>query len=80
MATTEVIIPDGEFCADKNWLGCRFEKHMEGFHYCSLYNVSIGNLEDIYVNGERQRAFRKCDKCKKNMSNDKGNGLVEDEI
>ena len=52
---------------------------MEGFHWCSLYKESIGKLEDIYVNGEHQRAFRKCDKCKANMKNDKGNGLVEDD-
>jgi hypothetical protein len=79
MATTEVFIPDGEFCGDRNTLGCKFETHMTGFHYCSLYNESIGKLEDIYVNGEHQRAFRKCDKCKTNMTNDKGNGLVEDD-
>ena len=80
MAITEVFIPDGAFCGDQNNLGCRFESHMEGFHWCSLYKESIGKLEDIYVNGEHQRAFRKCDKCKENMANDKGNGLAEDEI
>ena len=79
MAIAEVFIPDGEFCGDHNTLGCRFERHMEGFHYCSLYNESIGKLEDIYINGERHRAFRKCDKCKVNMTNDKGHGLVEDD-
>ena len=79
MAITEVFIPDGEFCGDQHNLGCRFESHMEGFHWCSLYRESIGKLEDIYVNGEHQRAFRKCDKCKKHMTNDKGNGLVEDD-
>lgn len=80
MATTEIFIPDGEFCADKHHLGCRFEEHIESFHYCSLYHEPIGKLEDIHVNGEHRRVFRKCDKCKQNMLNDGGKGIVEDEI
>lgn len=79
MAITEVFIPDGEFCGDQNNLGCRFESNMEGFHWCSLYKESIGKLEDIYVDGEHRRDFRKCNKCKANMINDQGNGLVEDD-
>lgn len=79
MAFVKIFIPDGEFCRDHNTLGCRFERHMEGFHYCSLHNMSIGKLEDIYVNGEHLRAFRKCDMCKASITDDKGNGLVEDD-
>ena len=78
MATAIVSIPDGLFCSDELLLGCKFESHMEGFHWCSLYNDSIGKLEDIIVNGERRRAFRKCSACLKNMLSDKGNGLIED--
>lgn len=80
MAIAEVFIPDGKFCGDQEHLGCIFETHMEGFHWCSLYRESIGKLQDIYVNGEHQRAFRKCDKCRKQMTNDSGKGIEEDEI
>ena len=80
MAITKVFIPDGKFCSDERTLGCKFESHMEGFHWCSLYNESIGKLQDIYVNGEHQRAFRKCKKCYEQMLNDEGKGLEEDEI
>lgn len=80
MAIAEVFIPDGKFCGDESTLGCKFESHMEGFHWRSLYNESIGKLQDIYVNGEHQRAFRKCDKCLEQMLNDGGKGIEEDEI
>ena len=53
---------------------------MEGFHWCSLYNESIGKLQDIYINGEHHRAFRKCQKCLEQMLDDGGKGLEEDEI
>lgn len=80
MAIAEVFIPDGQFCSDKNTLGCLFADHEVGLHWCRLYHQSIGKLQDIYVDGERQRAFRKCDKCLEKMIKDGGNGIVEDEI
>ena len=79
MAIAEIFIPDGEFCSDKGHLGCLFEDHEAGLHWCKLYHESIGKLQNIYVNGEHQRAFRKCNRCKQNMINDRGNGLVEDD-
>lgn len=80
MAIAKVFIPDGKFCSDEGHLGCHFEQHMEGFHWCNLYRESIGKLQDIYVNGEHQRAFRKCQKCLEQMFDDGGKGLEEDEI
>lgn len=80
MAIAKVFIPDGKFCADEGHLGCQFEKHMEGFHWCGLYHESLGKIQDIYVNGEHQRAFRKCQKCLEQMLNDEGKGIEEDEI
>lgn len=80
MAIVEVFIPDGEFCSDIGHLGCQFEDHEAGLHWYKLYHESIGKLQDIYVNGEHRRAFRKCDKCREQMFNDGGKGLEEDEI
>ena len=80
MAITKVFIPDGKFCGDEEHLGCQFEDHEAGLHWCSLYHESIGKLQDIYVKGEHQRAFRKCPKCLEHMINDEGKGLEEDEI
>jgi hypothetical protein len=80
MAIAKIFIPDGKFCGDQEHLGCKFETHMEGFHWCSLYNESIGKIQDIYVNGEHYREFLKCDKCLERMLNDGGKGLEEDEI
>ena len=80
MAMAEVFIPDGKFCSDEEHLGCKFESNIERFHWCSLYNESIGKLQDIYVNGEHQCAFRKCQKCREQMLNDSGKGIEEDEI
>lgn len=80
MAITKVFIPDGKFCSDEEHLGCQFEEHEVGLHWCKLYHESIGKLQDIYINGEHQRAFRKCDKCLEQMLNDSGKGLEEDEI
>ena len=80
MAMTEVFIPDGKFCGDEGHLGCQFEDHMDGFHWCRLYKDSIGKLQDIYVKGEHRRLFRKCQQCLEQMFNDEGKGLEEDEI
>ena len=80
MAIVEIFIPDGEFCSDNTTLGCLFEEHEFGTHWCGLYHKPIGKLQDIYVNGEHKRAFRKCDSCRKKMIRDGGNGMVEDEI
>ena len=80
MAKAEVFIPDGEFCSDNTRLGCLYEHHEAGLHWCSLYSESIGKLQDIYVKGEHQRAFRKCSKCKSQMFEDTGNGLIVDDM
>jgi hypothetical protein len=45
-----------------------------------LYHESIGKLQDIYINGEHLRAFRKCQKCLEHMLDDGGKGIEEDEI
>ncbi len=65
MAIAEVFIPDGEFCGDHNTLGCRFESHMEGFHWCSLYKESSGNpptkweASDCYEPDTRAEVMRR---------------------
>ena len=80
MAIAEVFIPDGKFCGDEEHLGCQFEDHEAGLHWCKLYRESIGKLQDIYVKGEHKRAFRKCQKCLEQMFDDEGKGIEEDEI
>ena len=80
MAITKVFIPDGKFCGDQEHLGCQFEEYEAGLHWCKLYHESIGKLQDIYINGEHLRAFRKCQKCCECMIDDGGKGLKEDEI
>lgn len=78
MAYTEIFIPDGDYCSDKNHLGCMFEKHEYDFHFCSLYNESIGTINDFKINGELRRAFKKCNRCVIEKLGDNQNGLIPD--
>lgn len=78
MAKAVVFIPDGDFCADNHHLDCLYSTHSDGFHWCGLYQTSLGHLEDITVDGRPRRAFRKCADCKSAMLEDLGDGLVVD--
>ena len=54
MAYTEIFIPDGDYCSDRNHLGCMFERHeyekyINGFHYCSLYDETIGTVNEFKI-------------------------------
>ena len=78
MAKQTVFVPDGEFCSDEKRLGCLYEEHNNGLHFCRLFLEPIGKLETFCVGGERQRAFRKCEKCRNAMVMDGGAGINPD--
>ena len=80
MAKVAVQIPDGQFCADKNHLGCLYEIHGRGVHWCALCRVHLNPLEEFRVNGERIRLRRKARECVARILDDGGKGIeVDDE-
>jgi len=80
MAILKVEIPNGEYCSDKNRLGCIYARHHElaGEHNCTIFDQPI-KLRGFKVNGELRMAFEKCDKCKeKNILNDFNSSTIPD--
>lgn len=74
MANVIVSIPDGDYCSDKNYLGCKFCQDNMGSHYCMLHEKFLGNLETFIVDGNTIRSRRKCKECLDSMKEDFGKG------
>lgn len=78
MAKITVDVPDGNYCSDQRHLDCVFSEHSpDGLHWCHLFQVLLGTLEDVYVNGERIRARHKCEACIAAKKQDTGKGWKE---
>lgn len=80
MPVINITIPDGEFCSDNHHLGCIYEHHEYGLHYCTMFKESIGSLQTFKSDGNIKRAFKKCNMCLNTLKDDTGNGLIVDEI
>ncbi len=78
MAKITVTTPDGRFCEDKGHLGCLYEHHQNGLHWCALCLEQLNPLEEYRVNGERVRLRRKTKSCLAVMTDDGGQGIEED--
>ncbi len=78
MAKITATIPDGRFCEDKAHLGCLYEYHKDGVHWCSLHLDHLNPLEEYRVNGERVRLRRKTKSCLAAMTDDGGQGIEVD--
>ena len=78
MAKIVATIPDGQFCADNGHVGCPYEHHQDGLHWCSLCLDQLNPLEEYRVNGERVRLRRKTKNCLAVMTEDRGHGINVD--
>ena len=75
VANVVVSVPDGDYCSDKNYLGCKFcQSDGQGFNYCIICEKPLGSLETFEVEGQVIRARRKCRDCFENIKEDFGKG------
>lgn len=75
MAKLGVFVPDGEYCSDKSYLGCKFDQAIGSQHYCLLYEKFLGSLETLKVEDQTVRARHKCNACINDLKDDSGNGF-----
>lgn len=73
MANINLLIPDGDYCADTQIRSCMFEKD----NYCRLYDEPLLISIKYKLNNNVRTSHEKCKLCKTFMQNNNKSRAIE---